>query len=37
MPTMYMPVTDDRLELPLAPPFETKAAAARWGAYTKAP
>lgn len=31
MPTMYMPVTNDELELPLAPPMPSRAQVARWG------
>lgn len=31
MPTMYMPVTDDVFELPLAPPMQSRSAVARWG------
>ena len=31
MPTMYMPVTDDAYELPMAPPMPSRAAVARWG------
>ena len=30
MPKMFMAVTDDLYELPLAPPFPSAAAAARW-------
>lgn len=30
MPIEYMPVTNDELELPLAPPMRSKAAVARW-------
>ena len=31
MPTMYMPVTNDDYELPMAPPMQSRAAVARWG------
>lgn len=31
MPTMYMPVTNDELELPLSPPMRSRSAVARWG------
>ena len=33
---MYMPVSDDAFELPLAPPMRSKAAVARWGGLTEA-
>ena len=36
MPTMYMPVTDDAFELPLAPPMPSRACVARWGGLTEA-
>ena len=36
MPTMYMPVTDDAYELPLAPPMPSRACVARWGGLTEA-
>lgn len=30
MPKMYMPVVDDRLELPLAPPMYSRGAVNNW-------